>query len=1057
MNFVKKTRGAISVFLALIILPTVTIAGLFLDVSRTKLSQEVIVTSADLALNTVLSEYDKNLKDYFGLLASCQDTSDVIEVSKGYFVDSMVSAGVPTSAAGEYADSIISAFVGDTDISDMLSLSVDGETIITPTANGALNNPALIKKEIIEFMKYRAPVNGVEALFKKITDSEVEKQMENLSKETEMVNAKKKFYEAERKLIEQAEKAYEAIKSYQNYTGSANGKKITDESFLDDFSVFIASPTGPGKTMKEVFKEAHRKMVMDLYNTHDTDGTLVINLLKNTPIAQQSAVTTYSDENKADAGTIEVLLKQLNEAMADYHKKKSALDTDWNNVGAMQGSDYSIQYWVIVTNGCSSSYAAYVASAGNLWKVANKLENAVEYAADGAMAAKMVEPKNDYVTFETADENNQLSLESVYTTLITHFNGSLKGEATGGGCQSYKSVGSQLRNLDTLENAQKLELSSVNDIYNIRNTLNHYYNDFDKAGELAKTAEEETKELKKLLKKYKEAFEEWKRIANDSQLEDSELAKKDRDEIAKLEETGIEHFSEASVTELEGRLGKVKTLCQTFRDDIKAMKYKSTSLLDISGYTKFRSTAALDGSKITRNESSLQQYAEVSFSFSIGERIQRIIVRDDTTSETLEGDGEYVITDSFHTNLEKTELELLNWMKHKFDSPVVGGAVNKKQTGFDVTDKGSAKDADKAISKKSEDLEKIDDSGNLSGHSFSEWSGATLPSKGEGAALPQPVGAKIEEAGKFASDLFSNFSVTFKGSLVNMRDDLYMMDYLFSMFTYDTFENEGCYARLGENTPKNPEEAKGKYATVKGAWEDSTENKTLTLTPRNASNNWAYGGEIEYILYGNASDGDNKGAAYRQVYLIRYAMDVVAVFQFYWNDEILNSLARALEAFAFIPAPLTKTLACLAITAAEAAVDISYLKAGLPVVLLKGEDDLVCNYQSLFLGTSNGNPSSENRIALQYSDYLKIFLYIKLVGKDENLIYTRTADVIQSNMSLVTNNYAFDLAKAQVYFDLKASVLMEPMWSRFLAIDNLGDLSTQKGWRTTTVEIRRGY
>lgn len=1060
MSFFRKTRGAISIFLALIILPTITIAGLFLDVSRIKLSQEVITTSADLALNTVLSEYDKNLKDYFGLLASCQDTSDVINVSKGYFVDSMVSAGVTTSDAEAYADSILSAFVGDNNISDMLALSVEGEPEITPAENGALNNPALMKKEIVEFMKYRAPINGVASLFEKITSSEVADQMQNLSKETEMVEAKKEFYEAERKLIEQAEVAYEAIRKYQDYTAGVNGRKITDEVFLDEFAIFLGSPDGSGNNMESILKDAHQKMVMDLHNTHDTNGMLSVNLLRKAAIALQPEATTYSDANKAGADKIEALLKEFNQAMEDYYSKRETLNTAWNSVGPRKSLDYPIQYWVILTNSCASQYTAYVAAAEKLWNAANKLENGTAYTFDDVMETTMMtKPANAHVTFNAPDVNNQLSLQSIYTTLIEKYNNSLSSEAAGGGCQSYKNINSQIETLDTWSNDQKLELSNVAHIYNIRNKLNGYYNDFDKAGDLAEKAEEETKELKKLLKKYKEAFEDWKKAASDSELDDSDLAKRDREEIKALEETGIQFFSEDSVTKLGNRLRNIKTLCRTFRDDIKAIKYKSASLLDISGYTKFRSAAGVDESKIVRDESALRQYVLDSFSFSIGERIQRIIIRDNTTSETLNGDGEYVITDSFHTNLEKTRLELLEWMKHKFDNPVSGTPVTSEQTGFDVADKGSAKEADKSISDKSEDAADVVTNENISGNSFSQWNGATLPSRGEGAAQPQFISAKLGEVGDFVSSLFSNFSDTFMNSLVNMRDDLYMTDYVFGMFTYDTFENEGCYAKLGEEAQKNlkPGDAQQKYKNVKDGWKDSNENKTLTLTPRNMENNWAYGGEIEYILYGNASNATNKGTAYAQIYMVRYAMDVVAVFKVYWDDAILNMLANALQTYAFIPAPLTKTLACLAITAAEAGVDISYLKAGLPVVLLKGKDDLVCNYQSIFMQKENNNHSSENRVTLQYSDYLKIFLFVKMLGKDENIIYTRTADVIQANMSLVTEDTSFDLANAQVYFDFKAAVLMEPMWSRFLAIDNLGDLSTSKEWRTTTVEMTRGY
>lgn len=1060
MNFFRNKKGAVSIFLVIILLPTMTVAGLFLDVSRVSLSQEVVSSSADLALNTVLSNYDKNLKDYFGLLASCQNTDEVIALSKQYFVDSMVSSGVATSDAEIYVDEVLSAFVGDEDIRDMLQLSVDGDVKIVPTANGAMNNPALVKKGIIEFMKYRAPVNGVADLFKKITDSGVVEQVQNASKETEMTEKKKKFYEAEEKLIQQAEVAYNAIKSYTNYT-TWTGSKITDEQFLNDMSTFLASPDGSGNNFETVFKDAHVKMVLNLYNTHQTDGSLAVTLIKTKTIANLGTIATYSDSHKATATNIEDLLKEFNSALKNYKVANSNLDTCWNTVGQRLSSDYPIQYWVALTNTCSAKYTDYANKATTLWKAAKKLENAVEHSADGAMDTliKKSDIANDDVTYDAVDADGKLSLQSIYDSFSDYYSNTCKSAVTGGGSSSFKYISTQINQVNTTTNNEKLKLETISGIYNIRNKVEKYQNDFNQAFTLAKKAKDETNKLKKLLDDYKNAFVEWKTIANDSELDDSQLAEKDRKTISELEATGIELFSKESVIKLAGRLENIQTLCKTLRDDLKAIKYKNTAVKDISNYSKFRSAAALDSNKIVRTESTLKQYANDTFSFSIGANIQRIEIHDHQTSTSLVDGNAYVITDSFHPNIEKTSLELYQWMKKKFEAPTTGSATTSSQTGYDVKDKGSAKDAKSKMSSKSENTDSVDTSENTTGKQFKDWSGATLPSKGEGAAEEQNLSAKLSEVSKFVSSVFSNFSGTFKNSLVNMRDDLYALDYIFSMFTYDTFDNEGCYSKLDDASRKNltAGQASEKYHTVSSQWKSSNENKTLTLTPRNASNNWAYGGEVEYILYGSGTNSQNKTTAYSRIYMIRYALDLSAVFNTYWDDWSLNAIADALQAFAYIPVSLTKTIACLAITAAEAGVDINTIRMGIPVVLIKTKDDLVCNYRTVFMGSSQSSSSLDDRIALQYSDYLKIFLYIKLLGSGENVIYTRVADVIQANMALVTGIAQYSLSKSQVYYDLEAAVLIEPMWSRLLAIDKLGDISSQKNWRSIKISITRGY
>lgn len=1058
-DFIRKARGAISIFLVIILLPMMTIAGVFLDASRVKLAQEVVTTSGDLALNTVLSNYDKNLKDYFGLLASCQNNDDVIAISKQYFVESMVSAGVSMSAAQEYADNVVDAFMGDEDITDVLQISVEGDVTILPTKNGALNNPALVKKEIVEFMKYRAPVNGAVELFQKIADSGVSEQVEYASLEAKMTDAQKKFYEAEEKLIEQAEKAYKAIKKYNSYK-TKSGAVISNEDFLHDFSKFL-NPDDSSKTIEALFKTGHEKMVKNLYNTHNTEGTTTKNVMTRRYISNPSVKETYSDSKKATASNIEALLKEFNTALKEYVSAASELDTAWEKVGKMLSTDYGIQYWVALTKACSTKYSTYDTKAEALWKAAKKLQNAVDNPAEDALETKIkkTDVYNNKVTYDTTDADGKLTLESLCDSFFDYYKDNLKSSVTGGGSSAFKNIGTQIDRVNTTANNQKLELGSVDYIYNTRNKLNNYKTDFKAAYDLAKDAKEKTNKLKKLLDDYLTAFKEWDAAASKTELKDSTLANQHRTDIQKLKDTGVELFSKKSVTDLTDRLNNIYTAQKKFYDDITGIKYNNTSVTDISKYAKFRSAANLNESKIVRTEKTLNDYANTSFSFTMKTELQRVEIWDNKTSENLVVEGAYVITDSFHFNIEKTSLELYNWMKEKFDGTKSGKPASSTLTGK-VSDEDSADNAKGKITDASEDISNVDVSENTKGNNFKDWGYATLPSNDELAPEDKELSAKLTEASDYVYNLFSNFPETFTGSLVNMRDDLFAVDYIFSMFTYDTFDNEGCYSKLSPDVQKGlkASEAPGKYKSVKSTWTSSDENKTLTLTPRNATNNWAYGGEVEYILYGNGSNAANKATAYASIYSIRYVFDLPAVFNAYWNDMYLDALATALQIFAYIPANLTKTLACLAITAAEAAVDVNQIRLGMPVMLIKiNEEDLVCNYQTVFNGASESSTDIADKITLQYSDYLKLFLYVKLIGSGEEKIYIRTADAIQANMYQVTKNTKYSLSKAQVYYDLKATTMVAPMWTRLLAIDDLGDVTTQNAWRTITIDMTRGY
>ena len=81
-NLSQKERGAVAVFLIIVLVPMITCAALFVEVSRVKLSQSLVSSAGDLALNTVLSRYDYELNEFFGMLASAQTENDVISATE---------------------------------------------------------------------------------------------------------------------------------------------------------------------------------------------------------------------------------------------------------------------------------------------------------------------------------------------------------------------------------------------------------------------------------------------------------------------------------------------------------------------------------------------------------------------------------------------------------------------------------------------------------------------------------------------------------------------------------------------------------------------------------------------------------------------------------------------------------------------------------------------------------------------------------------------------------------------------------------------------------------
>ena len=230
MRFFKDKHGAVNVFLVIILVPVLIISCFFVDVSRGKMAGSLVSSAGDLTLNTMLTQFDPVLNDYYGLLASCQDMDEFMATANDYFTACISSQGVESDESRKYANMITDMLQGDGgEIADLLQLNAteDGQFKVSVAENGTLNNPALVKKEIVEFMKYRAPADMVSDLIDKFRASA--QDLENSQNDTELTEKKKEFYETQGDLIEQAKKVYDAMLEYNDFEITAEDIQTMQE------------------------------------------------------------------------------------------------------------------------------------------------------------------------------------------------------------------------------------------------------------------------------------------------------------------------------------------------------------------------------------------------------------------------------------------------------------------------------------------------------------------------------------------------------------------------------------------------------------------------------------------------------------------------------------------------------------------------------------------------------------------------------------------------------------------------------------------------------------
>ena len=97
----------------------------------------------------------------------------------------------------------------------------------------------------------------------------------------------------------------------------------------------------------------------------------------------------------------------------------------------------------------------------------------------------------------------------------------------------------------------------------------------------------------------------------------------------------------------------------------------------------------------------------------------------------------------------------------------------------------------------------------------------------------------------------------------------------------------------------------------------------------------------------------------------------------------------------------------------------------------------------------------------QYSDYIRIFLFVGMHLSEEN-IYKRTADIIQMNMQNNENLSDYDdfkMSEAHTGYQIKYKIKVEPLLLKipFARQSGSEDLLNSDGWNTFTGEMMREY
>lgn len=194
-KFIVDERGAVSIFLIMILILLFLFNAVLIDFARIMIADRQTEEAAKVAIRSTMSSYHQDLQDT-GLFAYDGDAAEATAVFKEVF-----ETNISPNEHGNF---------------DMLGLQLEeSELSVDLNLERSLVNRDILRYQILEEMKYKAPVEVGEAIIKNfLSISEKVEEASNYSKVAKEVNELSKDLQA--KLEEAKEKVESTITTLDN-------------------------------------------------------------------------------------------------------------------------------------------------------------------------------------------------------------------------------------------------------------------------------------------------------------------------------------------------------------------------------------------------------------------------------------------------------------------------------------------------------------------------------------------------------------------------------------------------------------------------------------------------------------------------------------------------------------------------------------------------------------------------------------------------------------------------------------------------------------------------
>lgn len=926
----KNINGAISIFLVLIMIPMFTFAGTIVDLSRVNSANVVLSGASDLTMNAALSDYNEILKDVYGIFAMSATEDDLTNNLERYFNNSLSNISdldTTDSYTRDYINSLTSwlstaGSEGSADFDTLINLT-NATCDVSYVGGSEVYHSNILKRQILEYMKYRGVVAVSQELINKFSG------FSGFDKQSKAIKAKMNYEKELEKIGDSCQTAYNEL--YE-------ARKQKHTSVTQDILGYEIEADCENKI--ELFKDAYLKTVSLAKKNYDNISKYLvyIKVLEDTSADKlnvNSNVILYNEiSNKSSEAT-----ENMGEGLKEGYTVTNEAYTHKGLEGVLSNVEYFKSNNIGLTSGCemndektdfneSSDYKGgfYGTMESFVDDIKSQKSNINgELSEDNVIKVyQLKQTINNWIN----NDDNKTYLANIWA-LKDYF---------------YSCEGNDCKINEYFKNIEGF----ICDINDIADYTNNYVNSYkDKVKSLAVEANKQIRlvfdDCTIMISKYEAIEKDLNAVISDIEAaeEKGNDWKKSIDKVTDNSskqtmtsdyESEAQPLKKADVEALRDKVIIVnKEFYQDILDRIKSLKYCGNKLaekydsskVEKADYEKdFKKSKIMPDTVDSNGMAAAINSAKANFESDTGNSFKAF-------RRLLEND-EFSTKSGFTTKAQEENQQFFEYLASNFEYK--SGTEEEEKSEASDGGKEALIDEGKVTSAK----EKAKNDKTLSGDVSSDFLDAMVTNNSKsqqdiGVDPTDPEGSSDDNVTDTADSMSDEETTSFLKALGDIaateRDKLYLVEYMRNMFS--------CYTTNIDPDAGNPNVEEKKDKEVGSQYENKDDfEKTLSGIAISADNNYYYGGECEYILWGGTpSSAVNKTKA--SIFGIRFILNLIYAMSAPDINALTFEWATAIAGWTVFGVPIVQTVLKIALALAESAYDLNQLCLGKSVPLYK--------------------------------------------------------------------------------------------------------------------------